>query len=211
VFHIFELYGGSFSRIFKANTLATLLLLEWARSAGVESLIYLSSGEVYGRGEALDEKNPCDPQGFYATTKYQSEMLLRFYARYFRVSTVRVFFPFGAGLEQGYIYELASAIKYGDEFKGKYSHITPTFTDDLIAPIIRIREQQDSHVFNICGRAVKSDELIREIARVIQKSHERIETGKYGLLGSNSLAKEKLGYAETALNKALDISFENFK
>jgi UDP-glucose 4-epimerase len=211
VFHLFEQYRGNFSRVFKANTLATLLLLEWTKSAGIESMIYLSSGEVYGKGETLAEKSQCDPHGFYATTKYQSEMLLKFYQRFFRISMVRIFFPFGQGVEQGYIYELVNAIKYGDEFKGKYDNIAPTFVDDVVAPLLRIRELKDSDIYNICGSAVRTDGLVEEVARVVQKSHKKIETGKYGLVGNNALAKEKLGYTETALNKAIEISFENFK
>ncbi|MGB7054581.1 MAG: NAD(P)-dependent oxidoreductase [bacterium] len=211
VFHIFEQYRGNFSRIFKANTLATLLLLEWAKNAGIESMIYLSSGEVYGKGEILDEKSQCDPHGFYATTKYQSEMLLGFYQRFFRISIVRIFFPFGKCMEQGYIYELANAIKCGDKFNGKYDNIAPTFVDDVVVPLLRIRELKDSNIFNICGSAVKTDGLVEEVAHVVQKSHKKIETGKYSLVGNNARAKEKLGYTETALNKAINISFETLE
>ena len=208
IFHIFELYNGSFPRVFKANTLATLLVLEWAKKVGIERMIYLSSGEVYGQGENLGEKTQCDPHGFYATTKYQSEMLLRFYQRFFQISVARIFFPFGKGLEQGYAYELASAIKRGDRFNGRYGSITPTFADDAIAPLIRIRDQQDSNIYNICGSAIKSAVLVEKIARAIQKSHMNIETGKYNLIGNSNLAREELGYTETPLHTAINIAFE---
>jgi nucleoside-diphosphate-sugar epimerase len=211
VFHLFELYGGNHAKVFKANTLATLLLLEWAKNAGVETVVYLSSGEVYGKGEKLDEKGKCDPHGFYATTKHQTEKLLRFYQRFFRIITVRVFFPFGAALEQGYIYELASAMKHGDNFNANYNSITPTFIDDAVTPILRVLEHKDLDIFNICGSTVRTDELVEEIGRVIQKSHKKMKPGKYSLAGNNILAKEKLGYSETALNKAIEISFEHLK
>jgi nucleoside-diphosphate-sugar epimerase len=211
VFHLFESYSGNHAKVFKANTLATLLLLEWAKNVGVETMVYLSSGEVYGKGEKLGENGECDPHGFYATTKYQAEKLLRFYQRFFRIITVRVFFPFGAALEQGYIYELASALKHGDNFNADYSSITPTFIDDAVTPILRVREQKDLDIFNICGSAVRTDELIEEIGRVIQKSHKKMKTGKQCLTGNNTLVKEKLGYSETALNKAIEISFEHLK
>lgn len=211
VFHIFETYSGAFPKIFKGNTLATLLLLEWARNAGVETMIYLSSGEIYGNGENLGENSQCDPHGFYATTKYQSEMLLNFYRRFFRISVARVFFPFGNGLEQGYVYDLANTIRFGDKPKGRYEAITPTFVDDLVAPLIRVREQQDANVFNICGSVVRTSMLVDEIARVIQKSPKKMETENRSLVGSNTQAKAKLGYIETSLSKAIEISFENFK
>jgi len=211
VFHIFELYSGKFPRVFKANTLATLLLLEWSRNAGVESFIYLSSGEVYGDGTDLDESKSCNPHGFYATTKYHAEMLLRFYQRLFRINTVRIFFPFGKGVEQGYVYELAKAIKCGDKLNGRYDRITPTFVDDVVMPLLRTREQLDSNIFNVCGSVVKADGLAEEIARIVQKSHKELETGRHCLVGNNTLVREKLGYIETALNKAIDISFEAFE
>ena len=211
VFHVFELYSGNHTKVFKANTLATLLLLEWAKNAGVETMIFLSTGEVYGKGEKLDEKSKCDPHGFYATAKYQAETLLRFYQRFFRIKIVRVFFPFGTALEQGYIFELANAIKYGDNYTAKYSSITPTFIDDAVTPVLRVRGQKDSDIFNICGSRVKTDAVVEEIGRVIQKSHKKIETGKYSLIGANTLAKEQLGYSETALSKAIEISFEHLK
>ena len=211
VFHIFELYSGNHSKVFKANTLATLLLLEWAKSAGVETMTYLSSGDVYGKGEQVDERSKCDPQGFYATTKYQTEMLLRFYQRFFSIKVVRIFFPFGAALEQGYVYELANAIKYGDKCNTKFGRVTPTFVDDAVLPMIKVREQKETDVFNICGSSVKTDALVEEIGRVVQKSHRKIEPGKHSLVGSNTLAKERLGYSETALSKGIEISFEHLK
>ncbi len=211
VFHVFEQYKGSHASVFKANTLATLLILEWAKSAGVEKMIYMSSGEVYGAGEALHEESRCEPHGFYATTKYQAEVLVHFYERFFEVSVVRVFFPFGPGLEQGYIYEIAKAIKHGDAVNGKYARITPTFVGDAVAPLIKVRTQQEPGVFNICGSAIKAEELSDEIARIIQKSYNKAGRGKFTLIGDNARAKAKLDYSETALNQALQISFDHFK
>jgi hypothetical protein len=112
-------------------------------------------------------------------------------------------------LAAGNIY-LANAIKYGDNLNARYDTIAPTFVDDLIAPIVKVREQ-DTDIFNICGSAVKTSALVDEIARVIKKSHKNIETSKHNLIGSNKLAKERLGYEETALNRAIEISFETFK
>ena len=211
IFHIFEQYKGSHITVFKANTLATLLILEWAKGASVEKMIYMSNGEVYGKGEAINEESPCDPHGFYATTKYQSENLLHFYQRFFRIATLRVFFPFGPGLEQGCIYEIASAIKHGDAANGKYTRITPTFVDDAIAPLINARELQEPGVFNICGSPVEINDLSEMIASVMQRSYDKKGKGKYNLVGDNSRASAKLGYSETELNKALHISFENLK
>jgi hypothetical protein len=53
--------------------------------------------------------------------------------------------------------------------------------------------------------------LVDEIAGVIQKSPTEMEIENCSLVGSNTQAKAKLGYTETSLHKAIEISFENFK
>ncbi len=211
VYHIFELYDGKFPKIFRANTMATLLLLDWSRNGGVENFIYLSTGEVYGKGTKLDEKSPCNPHGFYATTKYHSEMLMKFYRKFFKIHTIRVFFPFGKDVEQGYVYEMANAIKSGGDFNGYYNNISATFVDDLVNPILNLRGQKDSSIHNIGGRAVGTDNVVEEIARVLQKSPKKFETGKNSLIADNRVAIDVLGYSETSMNEAIQHSFENFK
>jgi len=207
VFHTFELYGGKFSRVFKANTLVTLLLLEWSKNAGIESFIYMSSGEVYGRGADLDENKSCAPHGFYATTKYQAEMLLKFYQRFFKINTVRLFFPFGRDVEQGYMHDLAEAIKSGETADSPYSEITPTFTDDIIEPLLRTRDQKDSTTYNICGSPVSVDELAGMIVHAGQISTKKVQSSHLVLAGRCSKAKDLLHYKETPLAEAIQHSF----
>jgi len=207
VFHTFELYSGKFSRVFKANTLATLLLLEWSKNAGVESFIYLSSGEVYGEGVDLDESKECKPHGFYATTKSQAEMLLRFFQRVFRISTVRIFFPFGEGVEQGYVYDLVETIKSGSQFNSFYSEITPTFIDDIIEPLMTIRDQKDSAIYNVCGGSVSVDELARLISNALQTSSKAVQNRNSILNGKCSKAKVLLNFNETPLAEAIERVF----
>ena len=56
IFHLYDSYTGALPSLFKSNTLATLLLLDWAKKVGASKFIYLSSGEVYGQGQSLKEK-----------------------------------------------------------------------------------------------------------------------------------------------------------
>jgi nucleoside-diphosphate-sugar epimerase len=207
VFHIFDMYSGRLTRLFKSNTLATLLLLDWAKHAGVEKFIYLSSGEVYGRGTNLDEKSPCNPHGFYATTKYQAEMLLKFYERAFLINIVRLFFPFGEGVEQGFIFDVAHAIKSSQDINLEYNVIAPTFTDDVVDPIIKIRGQKDAQIHNICGSAVPIDALIADMNSIIQRSPGKVQTRPIQISGNNAKARELLGYKETPLHEALKSCF----
>ncbi|MEO0155497.1 MAG: SDR family oxidoreductase, partial [candidate division WOR-3 bacterium] len=111
IFHIYETYSGSFTKIFMANVTTTLLLLEWAKKVGVSKFILLSSGEVYGYGENIAENNPYNPRSFYATTKFHAETLSRYYNKNFEVKILRLFFPYGKNLLQGYLYNLIESLK----------------------------------------------------------------------------------------------------
>lgn len=207
VFHIYDLYSGNFVRMFKSNTLATLLLLDWAKNIGVDSFTYLSSGEVYGKGTSVDETNPCNPHGFYATTKYQAEMLLKFYGRFFRMQTVRLFFPFGKGMEQGFIWSLVQSIMSGQAIDTEYSLFSPTFADDIIEPLMKMRELKGSTICNICGSPVRVEELVEEVKKVVQKSPTKVQSKGVELSGSNSKARKLLCYSETPLHESIQYSF----
>ncbi|UCD20111.1 MAG: NAD(P)-dependent oxidoreductase [candidate division WOR-3 bacterium] len=211
VFHLFETFCGRFSKVFKANTLATLLLLDWAKAAGVQSFTYLSSGEVYGAGENRDERSGLEPRGFYGTTKYQAEMLLRFYQRAFRINTIRVFFPYGRGLEQGFVFDLARSIESGGSFQSDYARVSPTFADDVVLPLINVRDQKEGGTYNICGSEINFNTLADKIGEVLGKTPKRVEVGKQVLTGSSKRAREKIGYTETAFDDAIGLSFAHTK
>jgi nucleoside-diphosphate-sugar epimerase len=193
--------------MFKSNVLATLLLLDWAKHIGVESFTYLSSGEIYGRGNSIDEKGSSNPHGFYATTKQQAEMLLKFYGRFFGIQTLRVFFPFDKGLEQGFVWNLVQTVMSGQAVEAEYSYISPTFGADIVEPLIKMREQKGATIGNICGSPVKLEQLVDELKQVVQKSPKKVVPGKTTLTGKNTYAKEQLGYRETALHEAIRHSF----
>ena len=211
IIHIFDVWSGRFSKVFKANTLATLLLLDWAKNVGAESFTYLSSGEVYGSGNEIDEDSGLEPHGFYATTKYQAEMFLKYYQRALRISTVRVFFPFGNGLEQGFLYELARAVKTGSPVESTYKLISPTFGDDIVAPLLNIHGLKQGGVYNLCGSAVSIEAIVDQIVKTIGKSPQKMKIGENALTGNNRFAREKFGYVETPIADALECTFKNMK
>jgi nucleoside-diphosphate-sugar epimerase len=207
VFQNFDVYRGRLAKLFKANTLATLLLLDWAKDAGVQTFTYLSSGEVYGSGENIDENAALDPQGPYALTKYQAEMLLEFYRKAFRINIVRLFFPFGKGVCQGLIADLARAIKDGEPARPDYRVISPTYADDAIGPLIAMREQRQDGVFNLGGSPVKVMALAEQIGQATGKAAAGLQCGSKPLHGNNRRAREKLGYVDTPLADAINASF----
>jgi nucleoside-diphosphate-sugar epimerase len=207
VYHIFEAYSGPFTRIHRANPCATLQLLEWARKVNAATFIYVSSGDVYGRGDLIKENATFNPRGFYATTKYEAELLLRFFAKSFTIITARVFFPFGKNVDEGYIKELHDHIKSGDKVETEYRAISPTFVNDVAKPLIRAREAKRNEIFNICGSAVPVEDLIDKIKNVCAGSPKQTSVGDVTLTGDSSKAKSSFGYTETALDQALESSF----
>ncbi|MDH4210937.1 MAG: NAD(P)-dependent oxidoreductase [candidate division WOR-3 bacterium] len=211
IFHIFDMYGGRFSKVFKANTLATLLLLDWAKNVGAESFTHLSSGEVYGRGKDLTEEAALEPHGFYATTKYQAEMFFKYYQRALRISTVRLFFPFGSGVEQGFLFDLARAVKSGNPVESTYDQISPTFGDDIVAPLLKIHDRKQVGVYNLCGSPIKVETIVEKIRQIIGKEPSKITVEENELTGNARLAREKLGYVETSIDDALERAFVHMK
>jgi len=207
IFHLYEAYTGTLPNLFKSNTLATLLLLDWAKSSSVSKFIYLSTGEVYGQGQAVSENSVYNPRGFYATTKFEAEVLLRFY-RTFEINTVRLFFPFGRNLNQGHAANLVQAIQSDNPIETEYGVIAPTFIDDIIEPLIKAREIKGNQIFNICGGSIQVSALVDEISKIYNKASRNVKIGKTELSGNNSKAKELLGYKETPLQEALKSSFE---
>ncbi|UCD05633.1 MAG: NAD(P)-dependent oxidoreductase [candidate division WOR-3 bacterium] len=211
IIHIFDVYSGRFSKMFKANTLATLLLLDWAKNVEAESFTYFSSGEVYGTGKEITEGSRLEPHGFYATTKYQAEMFFRFYQRAMRINTIRVFFPFGNGIEQGFVYELARALKSGGPIEPTYNLISPTFGDDIVTPLLNIHGLKKSGVYNLCGSPVNVDAVVEQLGKIIGKSPNELQIGKDTLTGNNKVATEKLGYVETPIADALERAFKHMR
>jgi UDP-glucose 4-epimerase len=87
-------WGRSFETYARNNVLATQLLLECAKEAGVGSFVCASSSSVYGDAATLpmDESAECRPFSPYGVTKLASEHLARLYARNFGVPTVSLRF-----------------------------------------------------------------------------------------------------------------------
>jgi nucleoside-diphosphate-sugar epimerase len=138
-------------------------------------------------------------------------MLLKFYGRFFRIQTLRLFFPFGKGLEQGFVWNLVQAVMSEQAIDAQYGIFSPTFGDDIVEPLMKMREQKGSTICNICGSPVKVKELVEEVKQVLQKSPKNVVPGKITLTGKNTYAKEQLGYRETALREAISHSFNALK
>src|SRR4030042_1131736 len=201
IYHLYEMYYGPFTAVFKANPCATLQLLDWSKKAGVEKFVYMSSGEVYGEGSHLNEKSGYNPKSFYATTKFETEILFRYYAKFFSIDTLRVFFPFGRGHRQAYLCNLYQAITAGDTIDTEFGVISPTYVDDMVAPLIALREKKENRVINFAGDPVKVSELVEKMIAVSGKNPKKIKTGHTELTGDSTKASQIVNYSVTAWQK----------
>jgi nucleoside-diphosphate-sugar epimerase len=207
VYHNYEMYYGPFTAVFRANTCATLQLFDWSKKAGVEKFIYISSGEVYGEGSQLKEKSPYNPKSFYATSKFESEMLFRYYAKSFSIDTLRVFFPFGRSHRQAYLCNLYQAVTSGEAIDTEYGVISPTYVDDMVLPLLALREKKENQLINFAGDPIKVSELIEKMISVSGKNPKKIRTGNIELTGDSSKATQALNYSITPLYKAVEDLF----
>jgi len=201
LFHVYEAYAGPFMKVYTANTTATLALMEWAKKSGVNKFILISTGEIYGQGRNLTDTAPFNPRNFYANTKFQAELLTRFY-RNFEIKILRVFFPFGKGVDS-YVNRLLMSIKTAAPVETEYGVISPTYADDVTEPLLRIRESKGNCIFNICGRPIAIEELVQKAEQAANKSGSKIKYGKVELTGDNQKARDELGYQATLTETAL--------
>ena len=86
-------------RYFESNVIGTFNVLEAAREAGAERLVYTASSTCYGIPEQYPtpESAPIDTRYPYAQTKYQGEQLVLHWYRCYRMPTVslRLFNVYG--------------------------------------------------------------------------------------------------------------------
>ncbi len=204
VYHLYEMYYGPFTAVFRANPCATLQLLDWSKKVGVEKFVYMSSGEVYGEGSHLDERTTCIPKSFYATSKLETEMLFRYYAKFFSIDTLRVFFPFGHGHRQAYLCNLYQAIMSGNAIDTEYGVISPTYVDDMVMPLIALQEKRESQLINFAGAPVRISELLDKVITVTGKRPKKIAIGQSELTGDSSKASRILGYSITSWQEAVE-------
>lgn len=81
---------------FQVNVWATEQLLRYARSAGAELFVFLSTGSVHGlASQPLDEQAPLRPEGAYACSKLAGEALVRAHDPFMPTLIVRLFYPYG--------------------------------------------------------------------------------------------------------------------
>ena len=192
--------------IFKVNMASTFELLEWARNHGVKRFIFASTGNVYKeQQDKSTELSDCDPESFYAVSKYCAEKLIESYANVFEVINARIFGLYGPGQKDNLIDNIIKSVQSGNEItlaSGKGLFITPVFIEDAIDSFICLMNSSIPNpklVVNLAGDETLSlHDIVFSISEVIGKSPEIKETGedpKY-LCGDNLKFKNIFGASD---------------
>lgn len=171
----FRSFPESAESVFRVNTLSLLKALDYARRAGAQMFVYVSSGGVYGNSSVVcDEDAPICPHGelgFYLGTKMYGEILAENYTSYMNVVVLRPFFVYGPGQRKDMLIpRLVERVRNGQpiQLAGEGGlHINPTYVEDAAQAIRKALTLETSCKINIGGPEVLS---MREIGEHIGKA-----------------------------------------
>jgi UDP-glucose 4-epimerase len=211
-------WGQSFRVYSDNNVLATQLVLEACREAGVPKLVYASSSSVYGDTEQLPmvESANCRPVSPYGVTKLAGEQLCRLYYRNHGVPAVslRFFTVYGPRQRPDMAFNIfLRALLAGRpvEIYGEGNQTRDfTFVRDIVDGIVLSMRGRDGAVYNLGGGSrVTLLEAIRTLESVsgcrAQIKGEAVQAGDVRHTWADlSLATDELGYRpKVALDEGL--------
>jgi UDP-glucose 4-epimerase len=161
--------------MFDVNVRSTLTLLEYARSAGVRTFVFASSGGVYGRRRRLlREDEPVtvtDELDFHLKLKCFGEQIVASYRGFFDTSILRVFFMYGPGQRKGMLVpRLFESVRRHEPVTvvgNDGPFITPTFVSDVVEAAVRMLTVPGHHLVNIARNEPLS---IRAVAEIIAEA-----------------------------------------
>lgn len=170
----FRDFPGKAVDIFQVNTAQVLRALDFARSSGIKTFIYASSGGVYGfpeKGVAEDVTIPASGNlGFYLSSKLCAEILAENYAQFMNVVMLRFFFVYGAGQKRSMLIpRLVDNIRSGKPItlQGQDGiRVNPVHVSDAARAIHSAFDLQGCHKVNVAGPDILS---LREICKIIGK------------------------------------------
>ncbi len=155
-------WGAAFDIYTRDNVLATQRVLEAAKSAGVEKLVYASSSSVYGDAETYPTPETVTPQPLspYGVTKLAAEHLCYLYSRNYGVPTVslRYFSVYGPRQRPDMAFHIfARALLQGDPVRiygdGLQTRDFTFVADAVEANVLAAQHGPPGSVFNIGGGA----------------------------------------------------------
>ena len=202
-------WGEHFAGYIQNNIAATQRLLEAAKAAELQKLVFASSSSVYGNAKVLPvtEAMLPEPVSPYGVTKLAAEHLCSLYAQVYGVPAVslRLFTVYGPRQRPEMAIQRFLTAALHQERVAIYGDGTQTrdftFVDDVVdAHLLALKAPPDERVFNICGASQISVNdlvaLVREVtARPVQVTYQEAGRGDaLHTLGDNARAGRVLGF-----------------
>lgn len=204
-------FPGRASDIYGVNIASTFELLEYARKAEARRFVFASTGGVYGYGrEPFVETDPIKLLGFYFSSKYVAELMIRDYQQFFDTIIARPFFVYGPGQKPGmFIPRLARKIAQGEPimlYGAEGIDLNPIYMEDAVKAFEAASGLEGHHLINIAGVQVLS---LREISTTMgehlsrQPVFEHTDAGEGHIVGDISKMKNLLGCPQIAFREGV--------
>ncbi len=139
-------FPGKALDLFQVNAASAAELLDFARVTGVSRAVFGSTGTVYssttistdaaaGNVESEFRK----PNSYFAASKLFADVLCEFYRDYLPIATLRLYAPYGPGLKDRMLTDLAARVRTGQPLSlpatGPGLAFSATYVDDCLAVI----------------------------------------------------------------------------
>src|SRR3989338_240010 len=207
--------GDRLFEVFKINCLSTLKLLEYARKIKIKKFIFSSTANAIGfRAAAIKEGSRALPEDFYGLTKYLGETLVNHYRNYFKITIMRVFFPYGQNqTDSALIPRLLGNFKKNKEIiiynQGRNPVLSVIYIEDLVSVILKlinvdlrvinVTSEEKYSILEICG-------LINEKLGIKPRYKFIEDRKKKNMYADLTELKRFSGYkCKTSLNQGLNI------
>ncbi len=203
--------------VFDINVAAALRAIEYARKAGARRFVFASTGSVYDQnGTPCRESDPLavtEQRSFYAASKLAAELLLQPYMECMSVIILRLFMPYGQGLNPSMLLpELIRRVRERlpiDLHEQDGMLINPIYIDDLTQSIEKCLTYDKSITLNVAGsEAVSLRELSSHIGDIlgIPPVFNIKPVPALVLVGEISLLKRELGFVpKTSIKEGLSL------
>lgn len=198
----------------QTNTQSTLLLLQYAKQAGITRFLYASSMSVYGEqpDHPVNETAVCIPKSFYGVGKLASEHYIRIYQQYGIESTaLRLFNVYGPGqnmknMKQGMVsIYLAQAVESENIIvKGSSDRYRDfIYIEDVVDAFVELEQATESYgkIYNVASsRKTHVKELLALINSMVPEKKEIVFNGstpgdQHGIYASIDLIKNDTGWS----------------
>lgn len=167
----------------RVNVQGTENICRLAQKIGVEHFILISSVAVYGdyRGRAIDETFVCNPHGFYAESKLESERSAIEFCEgnNIRLTILRLATVIGEG-DRGNTARLITTVDKGrfiwvGNGSNKKSLIYKKDAAKGIRQVIEAKESFKTEIYNLTGEVVSMREVVEAIAENLVKKTPRLK------------------------------------